>query len=318
MARRLREDFPGAWHHVFHRGARRSPIFSGDEHCTAFLDCVADTVERQRVEFHAYSLMPNHYHLLLRTPLGNLSGAMRQLNASYTQRLNRQHAWDGPLFRGRFGSQCVRDDGQLLYVLAYIHLNPVKAHLVPRPDAECWTSHRAYLGLDEAPPWLTTSPILQMFGGSRARLGDFVRGLHIGREPWPDEFDTESGRLRGPSPEEAYRKSAARPLSEPAPRAPEDPEHTLRRVTRVTGAPLPELREPRHGPRANPARRFAVWALRNATRLSHSAIGRQLGMSTNQVAKVLRRIGREGGDPRIGEWMRAWDGSRGASQVSSG
>ena len=68
MVRPIREDYKGAWHHVMNRGRNRELVFLDDDDAVEFLDTVADTVERFGIEVHAYSLMPNHYHLLLRTP----------------------------------------------------------------------------------------------------------------------------------------------------------------------------------------------------------------------------------------------------------
>jgi REP element-mobilizing transposase RayT len=88
MARKPRIDFPGAWHHVMHRGARRAPIFRRDEECLRFLLEVEKAVERFGIEIHGYSLMPNHYHLLVRSLHGNLSSAMQHINGQYTQKAN--------------------------------------------------------------------------------------------------------------------------------------------------------------------------------------------------------------------------------------
>jgi putative transposase len=154
MVRKIRKDFPGAWHHVMHRGARREPIFLHDEHCLLFLELAESVVQKYEVEFHGYSLMPNHYHILARSRHGNLSDAMGFLNGRYTQRVNRLHRWDGPVFRGRFTSKLVRDETSLPYILAYIHLNPLRANLVTRIDSRCWTSMRAYLGRKGEPDWL--------------------------------------------------------------------------------------------------------------------------------------------------------------------
>lgn len=71
----------------------------------------------------AYCLMPNHYHLCLRTPAGNLGRIIRHLNGVYTQRFNRAHRRDGPLFRGRYKALLMEAEAYLAAVIRYIHLN---------------------------------------------------------------------------------------------------------------------------------------------------------------------------------------------------
>src|SRR5688572_1964032 len=110
MPRTPRIDFPGVRHHVMNRGARRAPIFVNDLTCGAFLDVLGELPERFGVVVHAYALMPNHFHLLLETPRGNLSRAMKHLEGVYSQRLNATYEWDGPLFRGRFRNEVVEDE----------------------------------------------------------------------------------------------------------------------------------------------------------------------------------------------------------------
>ena len=78
------------------RGARRASVFAEDEYAGLFLRGVGETVNRFGIEIHAYSVMPNHYHLLVRSVRGNLSRAMRHVGACFTQDLNRLHVWDGP------------------------------------------------------------------------------------------------------------------------------------------------------------------------------------------------------------------------------
>jgi REP element-mobilizing transposase RayT len=77
MARPLRLQFPGGLYHITARGDDRQSIFADDADCSAFVIVLASVVARHRVRCHAYCLMGNHYHLLLETPDGNLSRAMR-------------------------------------------------------------------------------------------------------------------------------------------------------------------------------------------------------------------------------------------------
>jgi REP element-mobilizing transposase RayT len=283
-----------------HRGARRAPIFRDDGDCVRFLDILESCVRRFGVELHAYALMPNHYHLLVRSARANLSRAMRHLNGVYTQASNRVRRWDGPLFRGRFHSQLLGSEAQLPYVLAYIHLNPLRANLVTRLTADCWTSHLAYTGGQSAPDWLSRDFFLSLFGGGE-RLHDYVLDLHRGRLSWPERMALDTGFL--PALEAASNERRAAGSSR---RRSADGRAVLAAVCRATGASRAELRTARMGPRANPARRFAAWALAHRTELTRTEIGRLLNMTTQQVHNVVNRWSEK--DARLTRWREALDG----------
>ncbi|MBW2661996.1 MAG: transposase [Deltaproteobacteria bacterium] len=102
MSRPLRIEYPEAWYHVMNRGRRSESIFSDRHDYLMFIDLLIETSEMYNVNVAAYCLMKNHYHILLQTPDGNISRCMRHLNSVYTQRYNRIHGLDGPLFRGRY------------------------------------------------------------------------------------------------------------------------------------------------------------------------------------------------------------------------
>ena len=297
MPRKPRVDYPGAWHHVMHRGARRQAIFKKDEQCILFLGLLDELANEFELEIHAYSLMPNHYHLLVRSRHGNLSRAMRHLNANYTQRINDKERWDGPLFRGRFRSQLVEDETNLPYLLAYIHLNPLKAGLITRLQSHAWTSHRAYLGRDPKPPWLVMEYFNSVFDDANA-LHRYVLDLHRTKTTWPEQMAMDSGwlRLKG---ERAERRLPS--VVESRFMAAQD---VLERVSIVTGKRLEELQDVAHGPRANPARRYAVWALKQHTQLNQQEIGDELDMSASQVSHVLRRLRKK--DEPFRAWIDQW------------
>lgn len=134
MTRALRVEYPGAWYHVMNRGAARQNVFHKLKDFNSLLELIEEVVMRYGIEVHAYCLMSNHYHLLIRTLVTNLSRAMRHLNGLYTQRYNRSRQIDGPLFRGRFKSILVDADCYLLQLSRYIHLNPVVAMITQKPE----------------------------------------------------------------------------------------------------------------------------------------------------------------------------------------
>jgi REP element-mobilizing transposase RayT len=178
MARPLRIEFEGAWHHVMNRGAGRKIVFRSLKHRKIFLGLLRDISSTYRLEVHAYCLMDNHYHLLVRTPEAGLGRAMRHLDGVYTQRFNRDVETDGALFRGRYQAALIDADAYLLRVSRYVHLNPVDAGIVRRPEDYPHSSYRGYLASRSAPKWLQTSAILDLFGKNDPRKSyrGFVEG----------------------------------------------------------------------------------------------------------------------------------------------
>jgi putative transposase len=164
MARPLRIHFDGAWYHVMNRGINRENIFYKDAHRYAFLDMLGKTKEIYGIEIHAYCLMSNHYHLIIHTPRGNISQAMKYLNSRYAQSVNASMYRDVPLFKGRFKAIVISADEYLIRLSRYIHLNPVKAKIINDLSEYKWSSYLAYIGKTKYPEWLTKIEIVQRFG----------------------------------------------------------------------------------------------------------------------------------------------------------
>jgi len=165
MARPLRIEYRGAYYHVMNRGQYRRNIFVDDKGRQTFLDLLADMARLWKVEIYAYCLMGNHYHLLLSVPTGVLSRPMRHLDGIYTQKFNRVHHRDGPLFRGRYKAILIDAEEYFLSVVRYIHKNPLGAGRVSDIDRYRWSSHWGYLNKKECPHWLDTRSVLSRLGG---------------------------------------------------------------------------------------------------------------------------------------------------------
>jgi len=103
--------------------------------------------------------MDNHYHLVVKTPEGNLGRTMRHINGVYTQRHNRLKKTDGPLFRGRYKAICVEEDSYQLQLSRYIHLNPLEANRVKKIDDYPWSSYPYYVNKQKPPEWLYQNDI---------------------------------------------------------------------------------------------------------------------------------------------------------------
>ena len=177
MGRARRAFVSGAVYHVYSRGSNRQAIFALDSDRTDFLDCLARVVRVYELSCLGYCLMPNHYHLVVRTPDARLSDAMRALNGRYALRFNRRHGRDAHLFKNRFGAVLQETQDQFFSTARYTVRNPIEAGLCARPEEWPWSSYRALVGLCEAPPFLDVDGLLSYFGGKPDSAMARYRGL---------------------------------------------------------------------------------------------------------------------------------------------
>ena len=147
MARPLRIAYENAAYHVMARGNRKETIFFADADRRKFLAKLDEALNKHKAELFAYCLMPNHYHLFLRTRRPNLSTLIHDLNSSYANWLKAKYALVGVVFQGRFKSIVVDTDAYAAVLSAYIHLNPRRRKIVEKPEDYLWSSYRDYLGL---------------------------------------------------------------------------------------------------------------------------------------------------------------------------
>jgi putative transposase len=166
MARPLRIEYADAVYHITSRGNERKNIFKTAPDRQQFLSYLESAAQRYSAVIHAYCLMNNHYHLLLQTPRGNLSQIMRHINGAYTTYYNIKRQRAGHLLQGRYKALLVDMDAYAQELSRYIHLNPVRAGIVERPEEHPWSSYRYYIKLNSKPEWLHTEFVLSYFNGN--------------------------------------------------------------------------------------------------------------------------------------------------------
>ncbi len=163
MARPLRIQYPGAFYHITSRGNEQKEIFKSKRDREKFLLYLESATERYKAAIHAYCLMNNHYHLLMETPGGNLSEIMRHINGAYTTYFNFKRNRSGHLMQGRYKAILIEGDAYAKELSRYIHLNPVRAGAITRPQDYPWSSYQYYSGAKEGPEWLKVAFILGFF-----------------------------------------------------------------------------------------------------------------------------------------------------------
>ena len=184
MVRPLRIEYEDAFYHVMNRGRSRQWVFPDKRYYEEFLRCIEEAHRRFGIEVHTYCLMENHYHLLLKTPRGNLSRAMRHIDGVYTQRHNRLKNTDGPLFRGRYKAIVIDASNYLLQVSRYIHRNPIelKTPLVAKLESYPWSSYGAFTNKVIVVDWLNRDTVYGELG-SRQKYSAYQRYVEKGNDP---------------------------------------------------------------------------------------------------------------------------------------
>lgn len=163
MARPLRIEYEGAYYHVTSRGNEQKDIFKSDRDREKFLGYLESATERYSAVIHTYCLMHNHYHILIQTPAGNLSQIMHHINGAYTTYYNIKRKRSGHLFQGRYKAILVDANAYAQELSCYIHLNPVRAGMVAKPEQYKWSSYLSYIRPNNKPEWLCTEFILGFF-----------------------------------------------------------------------------------------------------------------------------------------------------------
>ena len=282
MARPLRIEYPGAVYHVMNRGLARQSVFRDPTDYETFLQVLSDTHTLWGVEVLAYCLMGNHYHLCLRTPTANLGRVMRHVNGLYTQRFNRAHRRDGPLFRGRYKAIVVEAESYLASVIRYIHLNPVQAKLVKAPEAYRWSSHARYLTPRSVPPWLCVREVLDSIGPPRV-FHEFVLS---GNEEALEAFYAAGRQLPVLGTERfgAWVRKKVRPLSFEHPRYERvkvrpSVRQVLLGVATVFQVKVATLKTSRRG-EANDTRKVAMYLVKRLCDLTLPETAREFGVTS--------------------------------------
>ncbi|MED3563088.1 transposase [Bacillus xiapuensis] len=162
MARKPRVWLPGFKYHIYSRGIRKLPLFLDDGNRNKYLNLIKEIKEAYPFIIHTYCLMTNHTHLQLETIDTSPSIIMSQLNTKYARYFNKKYHYSGHLFERRFNAEWIDSAAYELDLSKYIHLNPVKAGIVERPEDYPWSSCRAYL-LGEPNSLIGTHQIFSYF-----------------------------------------------------------------------------------------------------------------------------------------------------------
>jgi len=318
MPRGSRIDAPGILHHVMVRGIEKREIFRTEDDREELLARLATVCEDTGAIVYAWCLMPNHFHLMIRTGAKPLARAMRRLLTGYATQFNKKYGRVGHLFQNRYKSIVVDEERYFLGLVRYIHLNPVLSGAVPSVEAlavYAWSGHAVLLGQAKR-PWQETDEVLGRFGeragAARRELVAFMgsadakreakafgggglrrsAGISLGtmgarpKERWAyDERVLGSGRFVEAVLQKYEGDRARRAISETERYARFDA--LLDAVAAKSGASAAEIRGGSRSARVCRARQALSHLASRGLGLSAAAIARELGVSPQSVLQSI-------------------------------
>jgi putative transposase len=309
MPRKARLDAYGTLHHVMARGIERGSIFRDDGDREDFLDRLGKRAEETQTAIYAWALIPNHFHLLLRSGPSGLPNFMRRLLTGYAVSFNTRHKRSGHLFQNRYTSVVCEEDPYFMELIRYIHLNPVNAHIISTMeelDSYPWSGHHVIMDKKQL-TWQDTGYVLQWFGDSKESYRTFVqKGVGV-------EADLEGGglvRSSGGHVSQGQRMSPvladqrilgtgafvedllAQKLRQES-LTPSERQHMMDDIIQShctkAGITLTQLRSSSRTGHISRIRSRIARALAGELGLSCAEIGRQLGVSHVAVLKMMKK-----------------------------
>jgi REP element-mobilizing transposase RayT len=330
MPRQARIDAPGALHHIIVRGIERRRIFDDDQDRESFIERLGTILEETSTECCAWALIPNHFHLLLRTGSAPIATVMRRLLTGHAVSFNRRHRRSGHLFQNRYKSILCQEEAYQMELVRYIHLNPLRAKLVADMaalDTYPYGGHAVVMGTHDH-AWQNAQEVLCQFGkkasSARKRYRSFVEnGIQHGKR---NEL-TGGGLIRSAGgwtavkalrAADTHEKSDERILGDGAfverilseSQEALDRRYALKaegvtvaevaeRVAQVLGIATEQVWQPGKFKQQVIARSLlCYWAVHELGE-SMTALGKRLGISTAAVSKSVRRGEQIAGDSAL-------------------
>jgi len=215
LSRKPRREFIGGLYHVINRGNRREKIFHEDKDYRKFEECLGITQKRYPFICHCYEIMPNHFHLLIKTLNNSLARIMRSITTRYAQYYNKKYNKQGLVFQGRYRSIICQEDRYLLALVRYLTLNAPRAGLVGSPEKWYWSSFKVLFG-GKSPVKIDVKTVIEYFDSdpkvAREKFLEFIKdgmenppdfGVYpseefpiLGDEKFIDKINREYGELR--------------------------------------------------------------------------------------------------------------------------
>lgn len=300
MARPLRIEYEGALYHVTARGNERRKIYFTKSDYEKFKQYLAEAEGKYGCIVHCYVLMSNHYHLIIETLETNLSKAMHYINGSYTNHTNIKRKRSGHLFQGRYKAIVIDRDSYLLELSRYIHLNPVRAGIVEKPEEYPYSSYKSYISGDKENmviQYLILGMLSGQKGDARKRYRAFVEsavgeeldnplkkvygGMILGRESFIKEILSRIKEEDWQKEEVSHRRALKGALGT---------KDVLNAISKHYKVSMEEILRNKSGE----LRKIAIYMIKRHTGATNRQIGELFGdISYSAVAKAYQRFSKQ-------------------------
>ncbi len=302
MARPPRIQYEGALYHLFPRGNRRDTIVENEQDYRMIEKYMIEAAQASAVLPRSWYPMPNHFHLMVETPLANLSEFMHRWLSRYARYYNRVHGKIGHLFQGRFGSRLVQSDAYQKELIRYIDLNAhcAKNYELIRKWGDLYCSRRFFMGetcSEEVRRWI--DPMLQLFGENpQAARENYARFLADGLKTgdWENFYKPRDGVVGDDRFLESLRARQRASEIEKKPSA----GYAGLRLNELLNATLrtfpisrEELCSASQGRSLGNIRKAVAYVGRNKMKLGATSLARLLGRDHSAISQMLQRVERE-------------------------
>lgn len=309
MPRPPRKEYAGALYHVTCRGNGRGRIFFDGQDAGRFRSQLADCLKTYEVVLYAYAIMPNHYHLLVRTRHANLGRFMQRLNTSYALYSRYKSGKPGHRLEGRYKAKLVQGDDYLVTLTRYIHLNSVKvkatrtlgkAERRALLERAGWSSYPGYVKGDRQEEFVNYA-VLKLFGEGKAEARRRYRGyVQACLEEDDEELKRSLMRSGHGIGDEEYVEALERELRQRRigedgdrdvayPREQVGLERIERVVAETCGVPEVELTETGRRFGTAKAKTLAMEVACRLSGLTQREIGRRYGGISTQAVSMARK-----------------------------
>jgi REP element-mobilizing transposase RayT len=281
----------GLIYHVYNRVGRGEAPFRLDDEADALFSLMQDVKRRDGLTVFAWCIMPNHYHLAVRTSNVPLWRSIRHLQHTYAQAFNRRCKVLGALWQSRYKARPVTGQGSLLRLLAYVHLNPVAARMADDPGAYRWSGHRE-LVRSVSGALVDADAVCALLGGTRRQAVRAYESLlrREEEEPWTGAR-VEALPWWGGTPEDEAGQGSPDPLGRSAglERGQLSAEEFVQRVVPLVGMTAEELGSRERGSARVEARELIGGLAVERWAVQVKALAEALGKSRDGVSLWVRR-----------------------------